>query len=329
MRAFEHASPTRLEDATALLAERPGRAVVLAGGTDLLSLLKDDVVAADRVVNVRRLAPLKGLFFDAKDGLRIGALTTLEELSTSEVVARHYPALRQAALGVTSPQVRVMGTVGGDLCILPHCWYYRSGFGLLAIKDGASLVEEGDNRYHAILGHAGPAKFVSASSLAPPLIALGARVTVAGASGQRALGLERFYRTPGKEGERPMDLAPDEILVEVLVPPPAGRLSAVHEVRQRQALDWPLASAAACFQVVGGVAKGVRIVLGHVAPVPWVSAEAARALEGQAVDEAAAGRAADAAVAAARPLSRNAYKVQVARTAAKRAVLRAAGKDVP
>jgi xanthine dehydrogenase YagS FAD-binding subunit len=326
MRPFEYASPTSREDAIKLLAEKPGEAVVLAGGTDLLNLMKDEVETPARVVNIKSIADLGGLEHGAS-GLRIGPNVSLEELAGHDAVKEHYPSLVQAALGVRSPQLRAMGTVGGELCQRPRCWYYRSGFGLLAQHDGQSLVTAGQNRYHAILGNSGPAYFVSPSTLAPALVALGARVKLLGSKGARELPLEKFFRTPGAEGEREHDLADDEIVTDVLVPPAAGP-NATYEVRQKEALDWPLAAAAVALEMNGSRVRSARVVLGHVAPVPWVARDAARALHGKAPDEAAAAAAGRAAVKGAKALSGNGYKIRLAQVAVKRATLRAAGKEV-
>jgi xanthine dehydrogenase YagS FAD-binding subunit len=327
MRAFEYASPLTKEDAVRLLGEKPGEAAVLAGGTDLLSLMKDDVVAPSRLVNIKALGELRGIGPAPGSGLRIGALVTLDELLADAVVASEYPALVEAAAGVRSMQLRSVGTVGGELCQRPRCWYYRAGFGLLASDGGRELVPAGDNRYHAILG-GGPAYFVSPSSLAPALIALGARVRLFGPGGERELELAAFYRAPRSADEKEYDLAADEIVTEVVVPPAEGRRSATYEVRQRQGLDWPLAAASVSFGHSGGNVRDPRIVLGHVAPLPWLASEASAWLDGKAPDAAHAGEAAERALAGARPLSMNAYKVRLAQVAVKRAVLRALGEEV-
>jgi xanthine dehydrogenase YagS FAD-binding subunit len=324
MRAFEYASPGTKEQAVALLGPSWDDTAVLAGGTDLLSLMKDDVVAPKRVVNIKGIAELRGIRFDSRSGLRMGALATFQEVADDAAVGKNYPALAAAVAGVTSPQIRAMGTVGGDLCQRPRCWYYRSGFGLLGQDAaGRSLVLEGDNRFHAILGNEGPAYFVSPSSLAPALAALGATVRVFGPRGAREVPVEKFFRTPRSDGEREHDLRPDEIVTEVRVPPPSGA-SATYEVREREALDWPLAAAAVVLETSGGTVQSARVVLGHVAPVPWPSPGAEAALSGRAVGEEAAQAAGDAAVKGARALSGNAYKIQLARVAVKRAVLEAA-----
>ena len=325
MERFEYASPANLQEAVGLLGERWGDAELLAGGTDLLSLMKNYVATPRRLVSLRNIADLHAIH-DAGD-LHIGALTTLEELREHEVVRRELPALAQAAAGVPSLQIRTMGTVGGDLCQRPRCWYYRNGMGLLGRDStGRSLVADGDNRYHAVLGNSGAAKFVHASSLAPALIALGARVTAQGANGVRDIPLEMFFRTPESEGERESVLAPNEIVTFVTVPAESrGAASATYEVRQREALDWPLATASVALKMEGGrVAEG-RVVLGAVAPVPWLAHQATADLAGKEIDEASAARIGMVAVEEARPLSRNGYKVKLASVAVKRALLQAAG----
>ena len=323
MRAFEYTSPKTTAQAVALLGRTWDDAQVLAGGTDLLSLMKDDVAAPKRLVNIKGIEELRGVRSDAS-GLRIGALATFEELLDHAEVKQRYGAIHQAVEGVHSAQIRSMGTVGGDLCQRPRCWYYRSGFGLLAQKDGRSMVVDGDNRYHAILGNAGPAYFVSPSSLGPALVALGATVRVAGPKGTRDVPAAKFFRTPRTNEEREHDLQPSEIVTEVRVPASKGP-SATYEVREREALDWPLAAASVSLTMNGNRVQAARVVLGHVAPVPWASPEAEAALGGKTVSEAVAQAAGEAALAKARALSGNGYKVQLARVAVKRAVLAAAG----
>ena len=324
MRAFEYASPKSKEQAVALLGRSWTEAEVLAGGTDLLSLMKDDVAAPKRLVNIKGVEELRGLRFDPGTGLRLGALVTLEEVAEHAAVRQHYPGLHTAVREIGGPQIRNLATVGGNLCQRPRCWYYRSGFGLLAQQGGRSMVVEGDNRYHAILGNAGPAYFVSPSTVVPALVSLGATVRLFGPGGAREMPVEKFFRVPGTSDEREHDLRSNEIVTEVRVPPATGR-SATYEVREKEALDWPLVTASVALKMDGGKVQSARVVLGHAAPVPWRSAEAEAALAGKAVTDAVAQAAGDAAVAKARALSGNGYKVQLARVAVKRAVLAAAG----
>src|SRR5438552_5703332 len=279
MQPFEYANPTTVQEAVGQLGSQWGEADVLAGGTDLISLMKEYLVTPKRLVNIKNIKELGGIQ-DSKGGLRIGATVTIDELLESAVVHKSFPALTEAARGVASPQVRNMGTVGGDLCQRPRCWYYRQGFGLLAMKDGKSLVPEGENRYHAILGNSGPAYFVSASSLGPALVALGAKVKLVSAKGAREVAAEKFFVTPKTENSREIALLPNELLTEIVVPAGASR-NATYEVRQKEALDWPLATASVSLRMKGSSIAGARIVLGHVAPTPWVATEAAQALAGK------------------------------------------------
>lgn len=319
MQPFEYASPKTLKEALALLGPD---AAVLAGGTDLVSLMKDGVVAPRRVVNIKDIAELKGITKTAA-GLRIGALATVDEVLTSALVRASYPALTEAAKGVSSAQIRNMGTFGGDLCQRPRCWFFRAGFGLIARHEGKDLAVEGDNRYHAIFGD-GPARFVSASSFGPALVALGAKVEIASAAGKRDVEAAKFFVAPASNDAREVDLKAGEIVTAVVIPAAATK-NATYEVRQKDALDWPLATASVSLTMKGASVGSARIVLGHVAPTPYVADAAAAALAGKAITADTAEAAAKAAVAAAKPLSMNAYKVQIAQTAVKRALLAAAG----
>ena len=324
MEAFEYARPKSAQEAVKLLAGAEGEALALAGGTDLIGLMKDGIASPKRLVSLQHVSELKGISFRRESGLRMGAAVTVEELTESAEVRENYPALLQAAEGVGSPQVRSTGTVGGNLCQRPRCWYYRAGFGLLAVYKNKPLVPEGDNRYHAILGNSGPAYFVSPSTLAPILIALDAKVKLHGPQGAREMSMKEFFVTPQQEGESEHALHPGEIVTEILVPHPGDVKMAIYEVRQKEALDFPLAAAAVVLKLEGGSVQSARVVLGHVAPVPWPSPEAAEALKGKSVDEDVAWEAGKAALSKATPLSKNAYKVQLARVAVKRAILRAA-----
>jgi xanthine dehydrogenase YagS FAD-binding subunit len=325
MRPFEYASATSMEQAVSLLGNSWDEAAPLAGGTDLLSLMKDDVVTPKRLVNIKEIAALRGIAFNPKQGLRIGALVTIQELADNARVRQAYPVLAKTADEIAGPQIRNMATIGGNLCQRPRCWYYRAGFGLFAKdQNGQSLVPAGDNRYHAIFGNSGPAYFVSPSTLAPLLIALGAIVHLIGPKGRRELPLEKFYLIPTSEAEREQDLKPNEIVTEVVVPALAGARSATYEVRQKEAMDWPLAMAAVVLNLKGNKVSSARVLLGHVAPVPWRSPEAEAALVGKPISEEVARAAGNAAVANAKSLGNNGYKIQLARVALTRAILAAA-----
>jgi xanthine dehydrogenase YagS FAD-binding subunit len=328
MQPFEFASPKTREQAVRLLGTDPRQATLLAGGSDLLGLMKDGIETPGRVVYLKSMDGLVGVRKEKSGGLRIGALTTIDDLSADAALGFEYPALTAAAGRVAGPQIRNVATLGGNLLQRPRCWYFRNGFGLLAQRDGKSMVTAGDNRYHAILGNDGPAYFVQPSTLAPLLVALGAQAVLFGPQGERQLELEKLYRIPQTDGEREHDLKPGEMLTWILLPPAGGRRSATYEVRQRGTLDWSLATAAVALEMdngrVGQVSRA-RVVLGQVAPVPWVSAEAAEFLQGKTLDAEVAAKAGEAAVAKAKALSHNKYKIQLARVAVKRSLLAAAG----
>jgi xanthine dehydrogenase YagS FAD-binding subunit len=324
MRPFDYASPTATDQVPALLGKSWGEVEILAGGSDLLSLMKDEITAPKRLVNIKSIQSLHGIQ-PGKDTLTIGALTTLAEIAANKQVQASYPVLAAAAGEAASPQIRNVATIGGNLCQRPRCWYFRAGHGLLAQKDGKSLVLQGDNRYHAILGNDGPAFFVSPSTVAPVLIAYNAKVRIMGPRGTREIPVEKFFVIPKTEREREHDLRPDEFITHVIVPPAPGVRAAHYEVRQKEAFDWPYATAAVALTMTASTVQSARIVMGHVAPIPWVSAEAAQALQGKAVTQATADQAAEAAVSKAKSLGHNAHKIHLARVAVKRAILKAAG----
>lgn len=323
MQAFEYGNPTSLKDAFGLLGTNWSDAEILAGGTDILSLMKDYITSPKRVVNIKGIKELGGI---AKKGgnVRIGATVTLDDLASNAVIRSSFPSLTQAALGVASPQLRNMGTVAGDLCQRPRCWYYRRGFGLLAKgPNGEMLVPNGENKYHAIFS-SGPAYFVSASTLGPALVALGASVTIASASGNRTVPVEKFFVSPSGDGQREIDLKPNEIVTEILVPAPSTK-NATYEIRERELVDWPLTAASVALRMSGSTVNSASIALGHVAPTIWRASQAEKMLVGKTITAETAEAAGEAAVANATPLSQNAYKVKLTKVAVKRALLQAAG----
>lgn len=322
MNAFDFAAPTSVEDAVELLTGH--NAAALAGGTDLLNRMKDYVTTPERVVYLRQIASLTGIDGTPAAGVTIGAGTLLAAIVGHAGIRESYPALWQATREVGSPQIRNMATVGGNLLQRPRCWYFRSGFGLLAMKDGKSLVREGDNRYHAIFMTDGNALFVHPSSLAPPLIALGAKATVTGPSGPRTIPVENLYQVPRSDADREITLAPGEILTQLTIPPAQGP-NATYEAREKQSHDWPLALASVSLTMDGERVASARVVLTGVAPIPLRCTPAEEAIRGKPVTLETAAAAGAAAVASAKPLSQNAYKVALTQATVKRALLAAVG----
>src|SRR5438128_4869083 len=305
MKSFEYVAPSTLKEATALLSDKWGETEILAGGTDLVTSLKQNLTTPSRIVSLRNIAEIKGILQTAGKTLRIGATTTLGQLAGDKTVKEQFPSLVTAAEGVGSPQLHSAGTVGGDLCQRTRCWYFRNGFGLFGKDGGTSLVREGDNRYHAIFGNGGEALFVSPSSLGPALIALDATLVVVGPNEKkRKIAAAEFFQTPKTGSERETALKPNEILAEIEIPL-RGLRNATYEVRHRHRLDWPYATASVAFEIKGGMASNARVVLGQVAPVPWSAVGAAKILSGAKIDAALAAKCGEAASQGAKPLSKN------------------------
>jgi len=215
--------------------------------------------------------------------------------------------------------------VGGNLNQRPRCWYYRNEEFVCFKKGGNQCFSPaGENQFHAILG-GGPSYIVHPSSLAVPSVAYGATFRLAGPKGERLVPAADYFTLPRQSLRMENVLAPDELLTHVILPAPGGVKSGHYEVRYKESHDWPIAFATVLLTMNGATVQAARVVMGAVAPIPWRSPAAEQALAGKAINEETAAAAADAALKDARPLSQNAYKVDVAKVAVKRAILRAAG----
>ncbi|MEO2034619.1 MAG: FAD binding domain-containing protein [Planctomycetaceae bacterium] len=324
MKNFEYAQPTTESEAIALLTEPKKETAILAGGTDLVGLMKRMVVTPDRVVNICEISSLQQMETDESGNVWIGAAVCLDEF-LDDPQTDDFPSAKQVIQGISSIQLQSQGTFVGELLRRPTCWYFREGYGLLA--DRGRMVNEGDNRYHAILGNRGAAKFVNASRLAPSLITLGARVRIVGpgTNDEMLMDLHDLYQTPDSDRTKENVLQPGQFVTHVIIPPHGDRLSASCEIRHGDGPDQPLAAAAVSMEVVSGTVKHASIVLGQVAPVPWIADRAIQSLCGRTITNESAVAAGIEAVAGAMALSQNEYKIELAQVAVKRAVLKAAG----
>ena len=286
--------------------------------------MKKMIVTPDRVVNIMEVPTLKTIDELPEGGVSIGAAVTLDVLLDHPYLDQ-YPSIKQAIRGISSMQFQAQGTLGGEVCQRPQCWFYRNGQGLLRAD-----VANGANRLHAIFNNAGPAKFVNGSRIAPALIAIDAKLRVLGPTekDERLVPVEDFFRVPKREGDRVLSLAANQFVTHIVLPAIAGRTCATYEVRHGEGPDYPLAAASAALLMDAfGTVREAKVVLGHVAPTPWIADEAARTILGRRMDAALADQAGEAAVARATPLSENEYKVQLAKVAVKRAILLAAGLE--
>ena len=326
MKAFAYVNAANEKEAIAALGTERGKILPLAGGMDLLAMMKDYIAQPDRLVNVKNLD--RTIRKTPDGGLRVGAAVTLAELAAHADASKLYPALVQAAAEVGTPQIRNAGTIGGNLNQRPRCWYFRNEeFNCLKKGGSRCFAVDGENQYHAIFGD-GPCHIVHPSSLAVPAIALNATFRIAGPAGERQVAAADYYQMPDRNLFGETVLAPNELLTHVILPAPGGARNATYEVRFKQSHDWPLALASVSLSMTGTTVRGARIVMGAVAPVPWRSTAAEAALTGKTMSEEAAMAAADAAVTGVKPMTQNAYKVQIARTAVKRAIMKAAGMTV-
>jgi xanthine dehydrogenase YagS FAD-binding subunit len=325
VKAFSYVNARNEREAVNALSSEPDKVMPLAGGQDLLALLKDYIAQPDRVVNVK--AALDATVTSAPGGgLKIGAAMKLVDLAENAQVAKLYPAMALAAIEVGTPQIRNQGTVGGNLNQRPRCWYFRNEEFVCFKKGGNQCFSPaGENQFHSIFG-SGPSFIVHPSSLAVPSVAYNATFRLVGPKGERMVAAADYFTMPTLQNVKTENvLAPNELLTHVILPAPGPVKSGHYEVRFKESHDWPIAFATVIVSMAGDTVRSARVVMGAVAPVPWRSQAAEAALVGKPINEETAAAAAEAALRDARPLSQNAYKVQVAKTAVKRAILNAAG----
>jgi xanthine dehydrogenase YagS FAD-binding subunit len=323
VKAFAYVNPTNEKDAVAALSPQFEQTLPIGGGQDLLARMKDYVTQPDRVVNVK--AALDSTVTPSNGGLRIGAAVKMVDLAEHAQVAQMYPAISEAAIQVGTPQIRNQATVGGNLNQRPRCWYFRNEEFVCFKKGGTTCFSiAGENQFHAIFG-GGPSFIVHPSSLAVPMTAYGATFRVLGPQGERLVPAAEYFTLPSKNVRVENVLAPNELLTHVMLPAPGTVKSGHYEVRYKASHDWPIAFATVVLTMNGNTVQSARVVMGAVAPIPWRSQAAEQALVGKTISEDTAAAAAEAALQGATPLSQNAYKIGVAKTAVKRAILRAGG----
>lgn len=315
MRGFNYYKVTTVTQAISLLTRFQEKASILAGGSDLLGRMKDRL-EGPKLQLPQHLLDIKGIkdlnaITEQKNGLKIGATTSLSDIASSPLVAGRYPLLAQAAHDVAVPQIRNVGTLGGNLCQRPRCWYFRGKLFKDCLRKGGDncYAPSGENQYHAIFP-ADNCCMVCPSDMATALTALGARAEIATPKGNKLIPIEQFYLKPEKNPLRETALAPAEMLLALEIPAPAPGSKGIYlKLKERQAFDFAIASVAAIVTFKDGVISGARIVLGGVGPAPLRATDAEAALKGRKIRD-AMGTACKAAVQGARPMSNNGYKVK-------------------
>lgn len=324
MDKFSYVNATSLNQVTSLLSDSGwGEVMMIAGGTDLLSELKEYIETPKTLVNLKTLPGMDSISATAS-GLKIGALATVADIAMHPTIQQHYTVLAQAAASVATPQIRNVGTLGGNLCQRPRCWYYRDET-VNCLKKGGDIcyAVNGLSKYHAILG-GDPVYIVHPSDIAPALIALNASLKIAGPEGEKTLKVEEFFTLPAANPFRENVLEPNEIVVEVQVPQPKPNTKSFYlKAREKGAPDFALASVAGVFEMMGKTCQTASVVLGGVAPAPWRSAEAETALTGKMINESVSMKAGAEAVKDAQPMNDNVYKVSLTQNLVSRTAMMA------
>jgi xanthine dehydrogenase YagS FAD-binding subunit len=323
MKSFTNSNARDLQHAVTLAQQtrQQGRAAsFVGGGSDLLALVKERIATPDVLVNLKTIKGLDQVR-PANGGVNIGGLITLDVLSRNDVIRRQYTVLAEAAETVATPQIRNVGTLAGNVCQRPWCWYFRNGFPCYKNGGNTCFSFAGENQFHAIFG-GGPSYIVHPSDTAVALLALDAKFRIVGPSGERVLAATDFFALPQQNPARENVLAADEALAEVQIPAPrAGTRSTYHKIMDREAWTHAVVSAAIVLELENQVCRNARVVLGGVAPIPWRLPKVEQMLAGQRVTEDLAAKAAETALEGARPLAKNAYKVPLTKGVVRRTLL--------
>lgn len=303
---FTYVKATSLKEAKKQLASDNAR--IYAGGTDLLGCLRDHVFSAEKIVSIGKIKELQGIR-ETAEGLRIGALTTITEVAGNPIIQKRYAVLAQAAASVASPQLRNQGTLGGNICQKPRCWYYRGEF--LCLRKGGDLcyAAGGENQFHCILS-GDRCYIVHPSDIASALVALQAKVSISGPKGNRTVSIENFHVPPSIDVDKETILANNEIVTEFFVPStPAGFKSSYRKVRARQSWDFAIAGVALALQFSGDRIRQARVVLSAAAPIPWRSREVEEIITDKQLNLDTVAKAVNVVMKNAQPLEKNGYKI--------------------
>jgi len=321
MNKFQHANAQSIKEALSSLGDNWDDMRIIAGGTDLLGEIKNGIVSPKAVINIKTIRDLNFIKYVSGKELRIGALTRIADIEDNTIIKEKFTALWDAARVIASPQLRNMGTIGGNLCQRPRCWYYRGDFNCFRKGGMGCFAFNGENKRHCIFGGHG-CFIVHPSDSAPPLIALRAQVKIGSNEGEKIVPLEDFFVGPETDMQRENILKPNEIVTEVIIPDPwPGTRSLYHKRMERNVWDFALVSVAASLSFKGKSCEEARLVLGGVAPIPWRLKNVENYLLGKAINTNVAKRAGELATIGAKPLKQNGYKVDLVKIMVKEALL--------
>ncbi len=329
MENFTHVKPKNLKEASQSLGNNWKDALPYAGGTDLLGLMKDGIEKPGQLIDLKTLTGLDKITYSPGKGLNIGALVKITDIVEHEVINKKYPVLARAAKEVASPQLRNQGTIGGNICQRPRCWYFRGDFHCLRKGGEVCYAVDGENKFHCIID-GGPCFIVHPSDTAVALLALNASLTVFSGKKSRQVQIRDFFVLPDKDVTRENILHPGEIVTEIHVPEAVpGMRSGYLKLKERDVWDFATVSVAVVLQTQGNKIKTARVVLGGVAPKPWLEEHVSNQLAGKTINAENLEKATSNALKDAEPLEQNAYKIPLARNAIKRIVLNAFGDQKP
>lgn len=321
MKSFEYIQPKSLEEASQFLAKGWEEALPYAGGSDLYGMLKHDLVNPARIVNLKSIPNLDRIDYLPAKGIKIGALVKIADIADNQIIQQKFTVLAQAAAEVATPQLRNMGTIGGNVCQRPRCWYFRGDFHCLRKGGDICYAADGENKYHCIIGGS-PCFIVHPSDTAVALLALNAQLTIHTGKKSKTVAIKDFFVLPEQNVRHENILAPGEILEEIFIPEPAaGTQSAYLKVKERGAWDFAVVSVAAVVKKIEKQILSAQIALGGVAPIPWLETEVANRLKNMQITEQNLALASREALKEAYPLEQNKYKLILARNTIKRVLI--------
>lgn len=318
MKPFKYLQPEKIEEASKLLGNDWKTSLLLAGGSDLYGMIKHEIVSPENVVNLKSLKGMREIREESGKGLILGALVTISDLAENELIVRKYPVLSQAAQEVASPQLRNMGTLGGNLCQRPRCWYFRGEFHCLRKSGDICYAVDGENKYHCIIGGS-PCFIVHPSDTAVALTALDARLTIHNGKKSRQVPIGKFFVLPEENVLRENILQPGEILTEIFIPEPVEKTRSTYiKIKERGAWDFAIVSIAAQLSLAGSTIRNGKLAIGGVAPIPWTEKNVNTMLTGMDATEANIQKIAEEILKDSFPMSQNQYKLFMVRNLVKR-----------
>lgn len=317
MQTFKYVQPKSLSDAAGISEKEGDTAVLFAGGTDVLGLIKNEIISPSKVINLKSITGLDKIEYTDGAGLKIGALTTVNEIAEHPVIMEIFTVLSEAAKEVASPQLRNVGTIGGNICQRPRCWYFREDFDCIRKGGDICYAIAGENKYHCVVG-GGPCYIVHPSDIAVALVALNARFTITNGKDSREVPADKFFVLPEQNSLHENILKPGEILTEIFIPElPSDATNRYIKFTERNVWDFAIVSVAAILNKSGNKIHSANIVFGGVAPIPWIDENLNTILNGMELSDKSIEAAAANILEEAEPMEKNDYKIPLARNLVK------------